>query len=64
MEPVLPWTKVGEFGAAGVSAEEYLDASGKFCKQVWNDGYEEVFEVEEKSKILSKRGLQILPNML
>ena len=51
MEPVLPWTKVGEFGAAGISAEEYIDASGKFCKQVWNDGYEEVFEVEEKSKI-------------
>lgn len=48
MEPVLPWTKVGEFGAAGVSAEEFMDASGKFCKQVWNDGYEEVFEVAEK----------------
>lgn len=45
MEPVLPWTKVGEFGVGGFSAEEYIDASGRFCKQVWNDGYEEIFEI-------------------
>lgn len=52
MEPVLPWTKVGELGAAGLSAEEYLDASGKFCRQVWNDGFEEVFEIAEKVKFV------------
>jgi hypothetical protein len=45
MEPVLPWTKVGEFGALGLTVEEYIDASGTFCKQVWNDGFEEIFEI-------------------
>ena len=48
IEPILPWTKVNEFGAFGVSAEEYIDASGKFMKQVWNDGFEEVFEIAKK----------------
>ena len=46
MEPVLPWTKVNEItNLAGPALEEYIDASGKFCKQVWSDGYEEIFEI-------------------
>jgi hypothetical protein len=41
------WIKINETSVAGVTMEEYVDTSGKYCKQVWNDGYEEIFEIEQ-----------------
>lgn len=39
------WIKVNEVSAAGTTMTEYIDPTGKWCKQVWNDGYVEVFEI-------------------
>ena len=46
----LEWIKIGEHHAlsAAVSFEEYVDSTKQYCKQVWNDGYEEVFELAGK----------------
>jgi hypothetical protein len=41
----LEWIKIGETSAAGVTMEEFIDVSHKYCKQVWSDGYEEIFEL-------------------
>jgi hypothetical protein len=43
----LQWIKVKEHSAiySSITMTEYVDTSGKFCKQVWSDGYEEVFEI-------------------
>lgn len=29
--------------------EEYVSKDGKWCKQVWDDGYIETFEIEQTS---------------
>ena len=39
------WVKVNEVSAAGTTMTEYVDLTGRRCKQVWNDGYVEVFEI-------------------
>jgi hypothetical protein len=45
----LQWIKVADHSTpfAVTSMEEYVDSTGRFCKQVWNDGYEEIFEISE-----------------
>lgn len=46
----LEWISIGEHHAyaAAVSFDEYVDSTGQYCKQVWSDGYEEVFELSGK----------------
>ena len=46
-EKELEWVKIGEHksGSSYLSFEEYVDTTNQYCKQVWNDGYEEVFEL-------------------
>ena len=44
------WVKVNEVSAAGTTMTEYVDLTGKWgkwCKQVWNDGYVEIFEIAD-----------------
>jgi hypothetical protein len=43
------WIKVAEHSSnySTTTMEEYVDSTGRYCKQVWNDGYEEVFEIAE-----------------
>lgn len=43
------WIKVAEHSSnySTTAMEEYVDSTGRYCKQVWNDGYEEVFEIAE-----------------
>lgn len=41
----LKWLKLANHSAAGISMTEYIDSTGTFCKQVWNDGFEEIFEI-------------------
>lgn len=46
-EKETEWIKVNEVSAAGITMEEYHDLTGKWCKQVWNDGYVEIFEIAD-----------------
>lgn len=50
-EKELEWIKIAEHHAlsAAVSFEECVDSTKRFCKQVWNDGYEEVFELSGRA---------------
>ena len=41
----LHWILVNVVSAYGTTMEEYVDTTKRFCKQVWNDGYEEIFEI-------------------
>lgn len=38
------WIRVGRVESHGVGFEEYVSADGKLGKQVWDDGYEEIYE--------------------
>ena len=50
VERDLEWVKIGEHGSPSsyLGFEEYVDTTNTYCKQVWNDGYEEVFELAGK----------------
>ena len=37
------WVKTEQ--AFGNGFDEYISADGHYCKQVWFDGYEEIFEI-------------------
>ena len=37
------WAKTEQ--AYGNGYDEYISADGRYCKQVWFDGYEEIFEL-------------------
>ena len=40
------WIYVGSSDETlGVWYDEYVNAECTLCKQVWNDGYEEVYEI-------------------
>ncbi len=39
------WIKISEYSAMGVSYEEFISADEKYGKMVWNDGYEEIYEI-------------------
>ena len=49
-EKELEWVKVGEHesGSSYLAFEEYTDTTNQYCKQVWNDGHEEVFELADR----------------
>lgn len=44
----LHWTHINTISAMGTSAEEYIDDSHTYLKQVWNDGFVEIFEIVDK----------------
>ena len=37
------WVKCEQ--ALGNGFDEYVSTDGRYCKQVWFDGYEEIFEI-------------------
>ena len=39
------WIWVQTEQALGNGFDEYISADGRYCKQVWFDGYEEIFEI-------------------
>jgi hypothetical protein len=49
-ERELEWIKIGEKAppSSYLAFEEYIDTTNTYCKQVWNDGYEEIFELSGK----------------
>ena len=38
------WIFVAHFEHCGVGFDEYISADGTLVRQVWHDGYEEIFE--------------------
>lgn len=41
----MNWIFVGRLEAAGFSCDEYVNEDNTKCRQVWDDGYEEIFEI-------------------
>ena len=39
------WKYVGRYEAVGFGFDEYVSADGTHCKQVWDDGFVEIFEI-------------------
>lgn len=42
---ILAWIYSNTIEACGTIIDEYISEDGKYCKQVWNDGFEEIFEI-------------------
>lgn len=42
---ILAWIYSNTIEACGTVIDEYISEDGKYCKQVWNDGFEEIFEI-------------------
>lgn len=47
MEDNRKWIYIGTFESMGVSIDEYVCEETKECKQIFNDGHEEIFEIAE-----------------
>lgn len=45
MEDERDWVWVGRVEAMGVAFTEYVCKETNECKQVWDDGYVEIFEM-------------------
>ena len=41
----MEWFFVGRVEAMGVGYDEYTNEDNTKCRQVWDDGYEEIFEI-------------------
>ena len=41
----MEWIFVGRFEAAGFGYDEYVNEDNTKCQQLWDDGYEEIFEI-------------------
>lgn len=41
----IKWIWVKTEQTFGNGFNEYISADGHYCKQVWFDGYEEIFEI-------------------
>lgn len=39
------WIWTGREEAFGNGYDEYISPDGRYCKQVWFDGYQEIFEI-------------------
>ena len=48
-EKKIEWKYIKTDGAYGTSYEEYESTDGKYCKHIWSDGFEEVFEIAYSS---------------
>ena len=49
MTEKIKWAFIQENSAAGIVCEEYVSEDGKFGRLVYNDGYEEIYEISEKN---------------
>ena len=41
----IEWLHVCRHEACGLGFDEYISADGTKCKQVWDDGFVEIFEI-------------------
>ena len=44
-EKEIEWVEVNTICAGSTTMVEYIDFTGTWCKQVWDDGYTEIFEI-------------------
>ena len=44
-EKEIEWIEANTISAGGYTMIEYIDLTGTWCKQVWDDGYTEIFEI-------------------
>ena len=49
----MDWIFVAHFEHCGVGFDEYVSVDGIFVKQVWNDGYEEIFTKDQHNAIMA-----------
>lgn len=47
MNKEIKWEFVQEVSVVGISYKEYVSEDGKFGRMVYNDGYEEIYEIAE-----------------
>lgn len=48
MDKITNWVKVDEYSANGITCTEYVDEETRLIlKQVYNDGYVEISQLEE-----------------
>ena len=45
MTEKIKWVFIQTTSAAGITCEEYVSEDGKFGRLVYNDGYEEIYEI-------------------
>lgn len=41
----MEWIFVGRIESMGLGYDEYTNEDNTKCRQVWDDGYEEIFEI-------------------
>lgn len=41
----MEWNFVGRIESMGFGYDEYTNEDNTKCRQVWDDGYEEIFEI-------------------
>ena len=41
----MEWIFVGRIESMGFGCDEYTNEDNTKCRQVWDDGYEEIFEI-------------------
>lgn len=49
MTEEIKWVFVQKDSVAGIVLEEYVSEDGKFGRLVYNDGYEEIYDIVEKN---------------
>lgn len=49
MTEKIKWIFLQKTSVAGVTCEEYMSEDGKLGRFVYNDGYEEIYEISEKN---------------
>ena len=47
MTEKIKWVFVQEDSVAGIVCEEYVSEDGKLGRLVYNDGYEEIYEIAD-----------------
>jgi len=45
MTEKIKWEFVQTISVAGITCKEYVSEDGKFGRMVYNDGYEEIYEI-------------------
>lgn len=41
----IKWIFMNHYACNGIVADKYISEDGRWCKQIWSDGYSEIFEL-------------------
>ena len=50
MTEKIKWKFIQEISVAGITCEEYVSEDEKIGRLVYNDGYEEIYEIAKKER--------------